>query len=344
MRIDRTRLEKWVECLACRAGVDSKEVAVLAEVLTWSDMVGRPEQGVWRLPVYLKRFKHGLVNSPSRPRAVTERRAIVVIDGDNGFGQLLGRFAMGRALDLAANYGVGVAGVRRSNHFGPAAYYVNLAAERGCVGLAFSNAVPKVAFPGTCGRVLGTNPIALGAPTRSGRAILVDLSTSASTGSKVRRAAESGDRISAGMARDAQGCDASDARAAMSGVLEPLGGPKGFALGFMVGILSAVLTGAAMSHDVASLYDDLSRPNAVGHLFVALDIEALMPREEYLDRIEKLVEFARSPEPSLSESNIPGERRWRAYERQVVEGVDLDERTFRALCAVSRELGVSTPC
>jgi len=346
VRIDPAALQKWIESLACQAGVDSKEASVLAEVLTWSDMVGRPEQGVWRLPSYLKRFKHGLINSPCQPRTVAERKAVVVIDGDNGFGQLLGRLAMRRAMDLAADYGVGFVGVRRSNHFGPAAYYVNLAAERGYVGLAFTNAVPKVAPPGGSARVLGTNPLALGAPVRSGRAILVDLSTSASAGAKVRRAAESGDRIPAGVARDAQGRDVSDAREAMTGMLEPVGGPKGFALGFMVEILSAVLTGAAISHEVASLYEDFSRPNGVGHAFVALDIAALMPREEYLDRIEKLANFARfANDPSGSgEPSIPGARRWRTYEKQAAEGVELDERTFRALSAVSQELGVSAPC
>ena len=318
---------------------------MLAEVLVWSDMIGRPEQGVWRLPTYLKRFKHGLIRSPCHARAATRRKAVSLVDGRNGFGQVVGRLAMRRAIRLATDFGVGIVGVKRSNHFGPAAYYVNLAAEKGYLALAFSNAAPRVAPTVSKAPLLGTNPIALGAPRRSGHAILVDLSTSASAGSKVRRAAETGEALSSGIARDAEGRAVMDARAAVSGVLEPIGGSRGFALSIMVEILSAVITGAAISHEVASIYENFSRPNGVGHTFVALDIEAFMPRRTYFDRIEILVGFMQSTvQTSASdESMVPGDRRWLAYDKHTADGLHVDDRTCEALRLAARELGVNTP-
>jgi LDH2 family malate/lactate/ureidoglycolate dehydrogenase len=317
----------------------------LAEVLVWSDMIGRPEQGVWRLPTYLKRFKLGLISSPSKPRTVARKKAVAVLDGRNGFGQVVGQLAMGQAIRLAEKFGVGVVAVKRSNHFGPAAYFVNQAAEKGYLGLAFSNATPRVAPAGYATPLLGTNPIALGAPRRDARPILIDLSTSASAGSKVRRAAEAGQALSSGIARDAQGRAVSDAHAAVAGILEPMGGAKGFALGIMVEILSGVITGGAISREVASIYEDFSRPNGVGHLFVSLDVEAFMPREAYYDRMETLTGFIQSAEQISSSFQpvVPGDRRWSIYDKHAAEGLELDERTYDALCAVGRKLGVAAP-
>ena len=345
MKVDRATFQRWIESLVCHSGVDRKEAKVLSEALVWSDMIGRPEQGVWRLPTYLKRFKLGLIVSPSKPRIVANRKAVILLDGRNGFGQVVGRVAMQRAIRLAAKFGVGVVGVKRSNHFGPAAYFVNRAAEKGFLGLAFSNAAPRVAPVGYSAPLLGTNPIALGAPRRSGRAILVDLSTSASAGSRVRRAAEAGELLSAGIARDATGRVVQDAHAAVSGILEPMGGPKGFALSLMVEILSGVITGAAVSHEVASIYENFSRPNGVGHVFMSIDVEAFVPRKAYFDRIETLVGFIQGAEQvsSAFEPVVPGNRRWSIYDKHAVEGLQLDDRTYEALCSVGKELGVAAP-
>jgi LDH2 family malate/lactate/ureidoglycolate dehydrogenase len=345
VKIDRATLQSWIESLVCQAGVDAKEATILAEVLVWADMIGRPEQGVWRLPTYLKRFRLGLISSPSKPRTVTRRNAVALLDGRNGFGQVVGELAMRRAIRLAVKFGVGVVGVKHSNHFGPAAYYVNQAAEEGYLGLTFSNATPRVAPPGHTAPLLGTNPIALGAPRRTGRAILVDLSTSVSAGSNVRRAAERGESLSSGIARDAAGRLVRDAHAAVSGILEPVGGPKGFALNIMVEILSAVITGAAISHEVASIYEDFSRPNGVGHVFFALDVAAFMPRDAYFDRIETLVGFIQSAEQisAAHQPVVPGDRRWLNYDRHATAGLQLDDQTCDALGAVGREIGVEAP-
>ena len=345
MKIDHAKFRSWIKSLVRRAGVHPNDAAILADVLVWSDMIGRPEQGVWRLPTYLKRFKLGLIRSPCKPRAIARKHAVCVLDGNNGFGQVIGQAAMRRATRLAARYGVGVVGVKRSNHFGPAAYYVNQAAEQGFVAMAFSNATPRVAPAGAAAALLGTNPIALAAPRRNRRAILIDLSTSASAGSVVRRSAEAGQALSSGVARDTQGRILRDANAAVSGILEPMGGAKGFALSILVEILSGVITGAAVAREVGSIYEDFSRPNGAGHAFVSLDVEAFMPRDTYFDRLETLVGFIQSaPQASGSRGPVlPGDRRWSAYDKHATGGLEVEQRTAARLDAVARELGVKTP-
>jgi LDH2 family malate/lactate/ureidoglycolate dehydrogenase len=113
----------------------------------------------------------------------------------------------------------------------------------------------------------------------------------------------------------------------------------------MVEILSGVITGAAISREVASIYEDFSRPNGVGHLFLSLDVGAFMPRDAYFDRIETLAGFVQSAQQISSsfQPNVPGDRRWSIYDKHAAEGLELDERTYDALCAVGRTLGVPAP-
>jgi LDH2 family malate/lactate/ureidoglycolate dehydrogenase len=124
-----------------------------------------------------------------------------------------------------------------------------------------------------------------------------------------------------------------------------MGGSKGFALSILVEILSGVITGAAVSHEVASIYENFSRPNGVGHAFVSLDVEAFMPRETYFDRLEALVGFIQSARQISGSPGpvLPGNHRWSAYDKHATEGLELDQRTDDALRAVARELGVKTP-
>ena len=104
--------------------------------------------------------------------------AAALVDGDNGLGPVVGAHAMDAAIALAREHGTGFVGVRNSNHFGPAAYYVEQAVERGCIGLAISNAPPNMAPFGGKTRFLGTNPLAIGVPAGAEPPLIFDASTS----------------------------------------------------------------------------------------------------------------------------------------------------------------------
>jgi len=345
MKIDHASLERFASEALRTSGVDAEEAKIVARIMVWADLVGRFSQGVWRLPTYLRRFESGSMRSPCNPDFIKKSEIMYVVDGHNGFGQYVGHLAMLKAIEIAGKHGVGMVGVRNSNHFGPGAYYVEMAAKDSKLGLAFTNAGRRVAPHGGIDGVLGTNPIAFGAPMRNGKSILVDLSTSESSGSMLRKAAEKGQKIRKGVLVDKSGKSVEDPNNAPQAALLPFGGAKGFCLGLMVEILSGVITGSSISPEIPSAHLQMEKSAKVGHQFIAIDFSKLMTVENYWDRMEALIGTVKnsSKQAGVDEILIPGETRWRTDQKQRTEGIDLDAKTIESLTSLAKNLKLSVP-
>lgn len=344
-RIEWRTLQKFTREILRAAGVDPEEADVIAGVFVWTELIGRDTQGLKRLPSYLKRLRLGLIQSPCKPQFLEKTDSLHILNGNDGFGHYLGHLAMKQAIGLAEKKGIGAVGVRHSNHFGAGAYYVDLAAQEMKIGFAFSNSVPHVAPFGGILPVLGTNPIAFAVPRKNRKSVLVDFSTSASAGTMIMKAAQEGRPIPDNIVIDADGNPITDAKEALSGTILPFGGAKGFCLGLVVEILSGVITGAGISHEIASLQKNFERSSNIGHFLIAIDIAAFMPVEAYYDRMERLVAWIKAARPNrdVAEILIPGETRWQHYERQMKEGIDLDRKTIESLSGLAKDMGISTP-
>ena len=183
-----------------RLDVPAGDAADVCGCLTKAELRGVDSHGMVRLPVYSRRLQAGVVNARPVIQRVASATASSLIDGDNGLGPVVGARAMNAALDLAQEYGTGFVGVRNSNHFGPAAYYVEKAVDRGCIGLAISNAPPNMAPFGGKSRFLGTNPVAIGVPAGEEPPLIFDASTSVVARGKIIVAAHSGKPIPEGWA------------------------------------------------------------------------------------------------------------------------------------------------
>jgi LDH2 family malate/lactate/ureidoglycolate dehydrogenase len=332
--------------VALASGADDVQAGSLADVLVWCDQVGRNTQGVWRLPLLASRISRGLIKCPCHPEFSRRAAAMELLDGDAGLGHHIGRLAMNRALEIAKDAGMGAVTVRNSNFFGAAAYYVQLAAERGMLGIAMSNSFPKVAAYGGMRPVLGTNPIAFAAPRPDGRSILVDMATSAMAGSSVTKIVEQqSGRLLDNVAIDGQGNPLTVAEGVQQGSLLPFGGPKGFGLALMVEILSGVITGAGFSHGVKSMYKNFAETGDNGHFMLAIDISRLMPTAEYHARVEQLIAWVKaSADPATGNKVlIPGEVRWDAYEESLKSGIVLDRQTILSLDQLADQYRVVVP-
>ncbi len=338
-------LHQFVVNLLEAVGVDAEETTILAHGLMWTELIGRSNHALLRIPAYLKRFQAGLVTSPCQPKWTKKSDTIYMLDGNNGFGLYLGHLAMLKAIELAKQHGVGIVGVHHSNHSLASAYYVELAAQQGQLGLMMTNTFPRVAPHGGATAVFGTNPFAFGAPLRNKESILVDFSTSALAGGTVRQAIAENRNLPPGLAVDEDGRDIVDPVAVNQGTILPFGGAKGFCLGLMVEIFSSVITGAAISQEVASFYKNLDRPANIGHFFMALNIETLMPLDQYHDRMDMLIAFIKAAKlrEGVEEILVPGETRWRTYKKQIEEGVTLTAQTKAQLTDLAHTLNINPP-
>lgn len=342
MRIDADQLFSGAQSILLAAGVDKAQAQTVTENLIWCDMVARRNHGVERLPILLDHVAAGTIKCPSTPNFQDLGPVMQRMDADQSFGHHAARLATDRACDLAEQQGVGIVGVMNSSFFGAGAYYANLAAERNMISLVLSNSFPKVAAPGGLRAALGTNPFAFGAPRANGRSILVDMSTAAVAGSTVREKADKGEHFTESVAIDKTGEPIFDPELVLGGTLLPAAGAKGYGIALLVEILSATLTGAAMSHQVASMYKNFERNGENGHFFMAIDVSRWMPIEQFYERLEILADTIYAS-GSDNSTRLAGEQRWQKYDESLSLGVELESKTQSALADLADRFSVVLP-
>ena len=315
-----------------------------AECLLEAELRGVDSHGLVRLPVYGKRIQAGVVKA--RPAITVQPRyaAVALVDGDNGLGPVVGCRAMDEALDLAETAGIGFVGVRRSNHFGSAAFYVKRAIRRGLIGVAISNAPPNMAAFGGRERFLGTNPMAVGIPAGGEEPLIFDASSSVVARGKIIVAAHRNLPIPDGWAIDPEGRPTTDAAAALAGAVLPFGGPKGSAISFIIDILSGVLTGAAFALHLNTL-ENLHAVQNLGHVFAAFRTDLFLPQDEFLTRMDEVLTMLKSSAPALGVARVlaPGELELDTEARHRMMGLPLAEEVVRQLIDIGNQVGVEFP-
>src|SRR5215203_4884132 len=290
-------------------GVPPEDSAIIAGCLVSADLRGVDTHGLCRLPIYLERVRAGLINP--KPNLVPKRVTAVAasLDGENGFGFVIGTRAMAEAIAMAREFGIGVVSARRSSHFGMAASYALPAVEAGLMAMVFSNASQAMPPWGSKQMLLGTNPFCMGAPAGKHRPIILDMSPAVAARGKIRRAERRGEVIPLGYALDAQGRPTTDPKAALGGVVLPIGGYKGSGLSMMMDIFGGVISGAGFGGEVADQYKVFDRPQDVGHFFLAMRANLFVPEHEYRARMDTLVQRMRDcpKAEGFDDILVPGE-------------------------------------
>jgi LDH2 family malate/lactate/ureidoglycolate dehydrogenase len=327
-----------------RLGVPSQDAREVAECLLLAELRGVDSHGLIRLPVYARRLQAGVVKAQPEITVHSRFAAVALVDGDNGLGPVVGSRAMDAALNLAHTSGMGLVGVRRSNHFGAAAYYVEKALRRKCIGGAISNAPPHMAAFGGRARFLGTNPMAVGIPAGRERPLLFDASSSVVARGKIILAAHRNLPIPEGWAIDPEGLPTTDSKAALAGAVLPFGGPKGSAISFIIDILSGVLTGAAFARHLNTL-ENLAAEQNLGQMFVALRTDLFLPAEEFERRMDEVLQMLKTspPAPGVARVLAPGELEFDIEARNRSLGIPLTEEVIGQLVELGAEVGVAFP-
>lgn len=328
-----------------RLDVPSEDARDVSGCLIKAELRGVDSHGLVRLPVYVRRVQAGVVKSRPSVRVQTAGRAAALVDGDNGLGPVVGARAMDAALDLARQHGTGFVGVRHSNHFGPAAYYVEKAVKRGLIGLAISNAPPNMAPFGGKHRLLGTNPVAIGIPAGHEDPLIFDASTSVVARGKIIMAAHNKTPVPEGWAVDADGYPTTDPDTALAGAMLPFGGPKGSAISFIIDIFCGVLTGAAFGVHLNTL-ENVAAVQNVGHVFAAVRTDVFMEADEFRRRMDAILQMLKASPPAPGAAGrvlVPGEIELAAEARNRAHGLALAEAIAAQLATLGDALHVPFP-
>lgn len=325
------------------SGISPGDAADIAHVLVTADLFGIHTHGVQRIPQYLDRVRVGGVNAHPRIRTDAPAGAIRLVDGDNGIGPLIGRRALHEALDAGGATGVGVAFVKRSNHFGPVMPYLYEAASRGFAAIIASNASTTIAPWGGKATKVGNNPLGWGVPTGTDP-IMLDVALSVVARAKIRAAASAGEKIPTTWATDSAGIPTDDPAAALAGYLQPIAGHKGYGLSVMVDLFAGVLSGASYLDRISSWSTHPKDPQELGHFFIVINTAVLGSQDElnrrtadFRDRL--LSTPAADPAAPV---RLPGQSEMANLRRQQSGGIDIhitDVEKLRELSSHSAHAG-----
>ena len=335
-------LRAFCEEVFLSCGMVREDAAIVADSLVQANLRGVDSHGVTRVGIYVKRLKMGLVNPRPNVKIVHEGPGMLLVDGDNGMGQVVGVRALDLGLDRAGESGGVSVGIRRSNHYGAGSYYVQRAVARDTIAFAYSNAPPTMAPWGGVDPYIGTNPYAYGIPAGEHRPIILDMATSIVARGKIILAAERGDSIPEGWAVDRQGNPTTDAREALEGSVLPFGGPKGYAISLMIDLMAGALTGAGFGPRVNSLYDNFDEPQNVGAFFQLVDIGHFVEPATFKARVDRVIEEIKSSRKAAGTQEIflPGEIEDRKERERMASGIPIGAETTAELREVGGNCGV----
>jgi LDH2 family malate/lactate/ureidoglycolate dehydrogenase len=275
------------------------------------------------------------VNPRGRPFLATDSGSILVVDGNNGMGQIACHFAMNAVIERAASSGIAAAGVRGSNHCGALFYFVRMALAPDMIGIVTTNALPTMAPWGGREKILGINPLAVAIPSSVEPPIILDAAFSSSSHGKIRVFRQKGVRIPEGWAFDRNGHPTTDPAEALEGLLQPIGEYKGTGLAIVMGVLSSLLSGAAFGTELGNMVDG-PIPGRDGHFLMALRVAAFCDPVQFKSRVDAVVRQIREsrPAPGFDRCYAPGELEHILEQRYRLEGIPLNAETLAGLAAL----------
>ena len=339
-------------------GVPAEDAEICADVLMESDRRGIESHGCNRFkPIYIDRINAGIQNPVTDFEIIKETPATLVADAHDGMGMVASYKAMEKVIEKARTYGMGMAAVRNSTHYGIAGYWAMMASKAGMIGITGTNARPSIAPTFGVENMLGTNPLTIAFPTDEEFPFCLDCATSITQRGKIEYYARSGKDTPAGMVIGHDGKPMTDsneiltaltkgtaALAPLGGIGEELAGYKGYGYATVVEVLSAALQGGAFLKMLNGIGEDGSKqPYHLGHFFMAIDPEAFMGLEEFKKITTEILKELRASEKAPGEERIytAGEKEYLVWLERKDKGVPVGDSVQKEMVELRDKYGLN---
>lgn len=335
-------------------GCSDKDATTAAKALLAADVRGIDSHGVARLSGYVRLWEAKRVNAKPQIKIVHETPSTAVVDGDSGLGLVVAPHAMQVAIDKAKQVGTGWVSVCNSNHFGIAGYHAMMALQNDMIGMAMTNASALVAPTFSVERMLGTNPIAVAIPANHQPPFVADFATTTAANGKLEILQRKNEDAPPGWVQDKNGKPSTNANELkQGGSLLPLGSDrehgshKGYALGSIVDIFSAVLSGASYGPWAPPFPAYVPMPEhmpgkGLGHFFGAMRIDAFRPAHEFKQHMDNWITRFRNARPAEGYEKvlIPGDPEREMEAIRMKEGIPVIDVVADDLKKVGEKFGV----
>lgn len=323
-------------------GVPEEDARICADVLMESDRRGIESHGCNRFkPIYIDRINAGIQNPVTQYEVLKETPTTLVADAHDGMGMVASHKAMTSIIEKARKYGMGMAVIRNSTHYGIAGYWAMMASKVGMIGITGTNARPSIAPTFGVENMLGTNPLTFAFPTDEEFPFVIDCATSITQRGKIEYYARCGKDTPAGMVIGRDGKAKTDssqilvdltqgnaALAPLGGIGEELAGYKGYGYATVVEVLSAALQGGSFLKALTGMGENgEKRPYHLGHFFIVINPEFFMGEEEFRKTTGEILRQLRASEKAPGEERIytAGEKEYLAWQERKEKGVPVGE-------------------
>lgn len=355
-RVNHEALTNFVTQVFCKLKVPEKDARTTAQVLVASDLRGIPSHGVARLQRYVKGIEDGVMIATPKVTTIHETPLTAVLDGGDGLGQVVGTKGMSLAIEKAKAVGLGFVAVRSSNHYGIAGYYSMMALEHSLIGVSMTNAAPLVVPTYAKHMMLGTSPISVAVPAGKERPFVFDAATAIVPRGKLEVYSRKQQPIPLGWAVDETGKASAETDRILKNMLErigggltplggegeSLGGHKGYGLGLLVDIFSAILSGGLWSHLTYPKKEGKPLPAKVAHFFGAMRVDFFIPVDKFKSGMDEMIRALKSASRAEGKDRIwiHGEKEFEAHDKNLNLGVPLEEKVANQLKEIAGKYGV----
>jgi uncharacterized oxidoreductase len=338
-------LARAIEAIVAAGGSDAREAQLVAENLVTANLTGHDSHGIGMIPRYVGSLKEGGLQPNRHPVVKFDGGALVALDGQAGYGQVIGLEATAIAIERAKAHGVCVMALANSHHLCRIGQWAEQAVAAGLVSLSFVNVISRsivAPFGGSDAR-FGTNPCTIGVPLAGQPPFILDMATSGVAQGKVRVAHNKGEKLPPGLLLDDQGNPTLDPR---FGVLEPYGAlttfglHKGYGLAVVCELLGGALSGGGTWHTA-----DRSRKRVLnGMLSILIDPKKLGTADVFKREARAFIDWVKQspPAPGADRVRIAGDPERETRARREKQGIAVDANTWLEIHAAAAKLGVDT--
>jgi len=345
MRCDVETLRKFGAEVFRKAGLSEKDAEVCIDSFIVSDLRGIRTHGTTHLKGYCQRLEMGTASTGSDMEIIETSPSTIVVDAKHAVGMSAAMTVMEKCMEKAKVSGVCFASVKNGCHYGFGGYFPMKAAEQGMIGFCVSNTPALVAPFGGADPILGTNPLSIAIPAGKYPSIVLDMATSLVAKGKISLALKEGKTIPKGWAVDKDGADTTDPAAANVGALLPFGGPKGYAIGLIISILSSALSGSDTDLNIPRFWEEPEKLTNIGYFMGCIDISKFVNLETFKERVDNILDVVKNSRPAVGfkEVMIPGEIELNYSKDCYENGIEMSEVTLRELKELAEKYDIPYP-
>ena len=326
------------------AGSEEREASIVAENLVAANLTGHDSHGVGMLPRYITVVKEGNLKQNAHPTVLLDTGPLLRVDGNTGYGQVIGKETMEMAIERAKKHGVCLVSTLNSHHLGRIGHWAEQCLDAGLVSVHFVNVLPRpivAPYAGKDGR-FSTNPFCVGIPLEGQPPFLLDFATSRIAAGKVRVAYNKGEKLKPDTLLDAAGDPTTDPKNLIIeplGALLPFGEHKGYGMAMACELMAGAVTGGETLH-VAHIRNQIIN----NMLSIVIDPRIYGTANTCSTQAAAFVDWVKaSPVRDGMEMMIAGDPERKSRAKRIAEGIPVDGNTWQEIRDAGAKVGVSVP-